>query len=84
MGALTLAAMSEAYEGGTAEARRLARTVAGLADALTDGDLAGRCEALVRLGWAEVMLDRYAESQRRTDQGVDIARRTGRPCMLSK
>ncbi|WP_406500069.1 AAA family ATPase [Streptomyces sp. NBC_00846] len=84
MGALTLAAMSEAYEGDTAEARRLARTAAGLADALTDGDLAGLCEPLVRLGWAEVMLDRYADAERHTDRGVDIARRTGRPYMLSQ
>ncbi len=84
MGALTLAAMSEAYEGDTAEARRLARTAAALADALTDGDLAGLCEPLVRLGWAEVMLDRYADAERHTDRGVDIARRTGRLYMLSQ
>ncbi|WP_406016369.1 ATP-binding protein [Streptomyces sp. NBC_00984] len=84
MGALTLAAMSEAYEGDTAEARRLARTAAGLADALTDGDLAGLCEPLVRLGWAEVMLDRYTDAERHTDRGVDIARRTGRLYMLSQ
>ncbi len=84
MGALTLAAMSEAYEGGTAEARGLAREAAALADALTDSDLAGLCEPLVRLGWAEAMLDAYPDAERHTDRGVDIARRTGRLYMLSQ
>ncbi|MFG3498876.1 AAA family ATPase [Streptomyces sp. NPDC047928] len=84
MGALTLAAIGEAYEGGTAEARALARTAAGLADALTDTDLAGLCEPLVRLGWTEVMLDDFADAERHTDRGADIARRTGRLYMLSQ
>ncbi|MFI2433038.1 AAA family ATPase [Streptomyces sp. NPDC018693] len=84
IGALTLAAMSEAYEGDTAEARDLARTAAGLADALTDSDLAGVCEPLVRLGWAEVMLDAYTDAERHTERGAGIARRTGRLYMLSQ
>lgn len=84
MGALTLAAMSEAYEGDTGAARGFARSAAALADTLTDGDLTGLCEPLVRLGWAEVMLDDFAAAERHTDRGVEIARRSGRLYMLSQ
>lgn len=84
MSALTLAAMSEAYEGDIAEAYKLTRTAAGLADALTDGDLAGLCEPLVRLAWTEVMLDRYTDAERHSDRGAEIARRTGRFYVLSQ
>ncbi|MFE7044628.1 LuxR family transcriptional regulator, partial [Streptomyces atratus] len=73
IGALTLAAMSEAYEGDTAEARDVACTAARLTDALTDSDLAGVCEPLVRLGWAEVMLDAYADAERHTERCAGIA-----------
>ncbi|WP_323375363.1 AAA family ATPase [Streptomyces alkaliterrae] len=84
LGAVTLAAMSEAYEGDTAAARELARAAAGLADALTDRDLMGQCEPLVRLSWAEVLLDAYADAERHTVRGADVARRTGRLYMLSQ
>ncbi|MEW2634477.1 AAA family ATPase [Streptomyces sp. NPDC048389] len=84
MGALTLAAMGEAHEGESAEATRLARTAAHLADALTDTDLAGLCEPLVRLGWTEAMLDAFADAERHSDRGAGIARRTGRLYILSQ
>ncbi|WP_323379513.1 helix-turn-helix transcriptional regulator, partial [Streptomyces durbertensis] len=84
IGAVTLAAMSEAYEGDTAAARELTRTAARLADALTDSDLTELCEPLVRLSWAEVMLDAYADAERHTVRGAAVARRTGRLYMLSQ
>ncbi|MFE7115372.1 LuxR family transcriptional regulator, partial [Streptomyces sp. NPDC057654] len=51
---------------------------------MTDGDLVGHCESLVRLAWSEVFLDEYAEAERHTQRGADIARRTGRPFALSQ
>ncbi|MFE0177719.1 AAA family ATPase [Streptomyces sp. NPDC059002] len=81
---LTLAAMGEAYEGETATAREHAAAAAALTDALTDADLAGQCESLVRLAWSEVFLDDCGAAARHVDRGVDIARRTGRPFALSQ
>ncbi|MBB5940060.1 helix-turn-helix transcriptional regulator [Streptomyces zagrosensis] len=82
--ALTLAAMGEAYEGDTAAARGYAEAAAALADVLTDVDLAGQCESLVRLGWSEVFLENYADAERHAQRGVAIARRSGRPFALSQ
>ncbi|WP_405605270.1 AAA family ATPase [Streptomyces sp. NBC_01410] len=75
--ALALVAMGEAYEGDIAAARRFAEPAARLADALTDNDLAGLCESLARLGWTEVFLENYADAERHSDRGLEIARRTG-------
>lgn len=76
--ALALAAVGEAYEGETAAALEFAGQAAGLADAMTDGDLAGLCESLARLGWTEVFLEKYADAERHADRGLEIARRSGR------
>jgi DNA-binding CsgD family transcriptional regulator/tetratricopeptide (TPR) repeat protein len=84
MGALTLAAMAEAYEGNTVEARRLAGIAGGLADVLTDSHLAGLCEPLARLGWTEVILGNYTDAERHSDRGMEIARRSGRLYVLSQ
>jgi len=48
-----------------------------LVDALTDGDLAGRLEAVVWLAWAEMLGDRFDEALRHLDRGLRVARATG-------
>ncbi|MFE7839173.1 AAA family ATPase [Streptomyces sp. NPDC057474] len=80
--ALALVAMGEAYEGDMAAARRFAEPAAQLADALTDDDLAGRCESLSRLAWTEVFLENYTTAERHADRGLEIARRTGQLYLL--
>lgn len=75
--ALALAALGEAYEGEIDAAARFADAAGSLADALTDPGLATLCEALVWLGWAETLLERYADAERHISRGLDIARRTG-------
>ncbi|MFG2871122.1 AAA family ATPase [Streptomyces sp. NPDC048338] len=82
--ALTLAALGEAYEGDVPAARSHADEAAALVDVLTDGALAAHCESLVRLGWSEVFLDRYADAERHSARGIAIARRGGRPFALSQ
>ncbi|MFJ2768125.1 AAA family ATPase [Streptomyces sp. NPDC087300] len=82
--ALTLSAIGEAHEGATATARTHAAEAAALTDVLTDADLAGQCESLVRLAWSEAFLDDYAAAVRHVERGVDIARRSGRPFALSQ
>jgi ATP/maltotriose-dependent transcriptional regulator MalT len=76
-GALALASLGEAYEGNTEAACRFADAAAGLADGLTDPNLAELCESLVWLAWAEMLLERYADAERHADRGLDIARRSG-------
>jgi DNA-binding NarL/FixJ family response regulator len=82
LGALALASLGEAYEGQTATAGRLADTAAALADGLTDPDLTELSEALVWLAWAEALLERYADTERHADRGLDIARRSGQVYVL--
>ncbi|WSY19007.1 AAA family ATPase (plasmid) [Embleya sp. NBC_00896] len=82
MRALALAAMGEGYEGDMAAARRFAEPAAQLADAMTDNDLAGLCESLCRLAWAEVLLENYATAERHANRGLEIARRTGQLYLL--
>ncbi|MFD9612499.1 AAA family ATPase [Streptomyces sp. NPDC059083] len=81
---LTLAALGEAYEGGTAASRVHATEAAALTDALTDGRLAEHAESLVRLGWSEAFLERYGAAERHTARGITVARRAGRPFALSQ
>ncbi|MGW1025845.1 helix-turn-helix transcriptional regulator [Streptomyces sp. NPDC002577] len=83
-GALSLAAMGEAYEGDTAASRRYAELAAGLVDTLTDSDVASLCESLVRLGWTEAFLENFSDTERHADRGLGVARRTGRLYMLSQ
>ncbi|MFI1768428.1 AAA family ATPase [Streptomyces sp. NPDC020800] len=75
--AVALAALGEAYEGRTEAATGFADSARALTDALTDPDLAGLCEALVWLAWAEALLERYADAERHLVRGLDIARRSG-------
>ncbi|MCX5232119.1 AAA family ATPase [Streptomyces sp. NBC_00233] len=81
---LTLAALGEVYEGGTAAARVLAAEAAVLTDTFTDGELADHAESLVRLGWTEVFLEEYGRAERHAGRGIGMARRAGRPFALSQ
>ncbi|MFF7547336.1 AAA family ATPase [Streptomyces canus] len=81
-GALSVAALGEAYEGETATAEDFTRRAAALVDSLPDGDLTDVCEPLVRLAWAEAFLERFADAERHTDRGLAIARRTGQLYLL--
>ena len=74
---LALASLGEAYEGRTAAAEAFADAAAGLADSLTDPDLADLCESLVWLAWAEALLERFGDAERHADRALDIARRGG-------
>ncbi|WP_236719228.1 helix-turn-helix transcriptional regulator [Wenjunlia vitaminophila] len=80
---LTLTAMGEAYEGRVATAGTQVDAAAALVDVVTDGDLITQCESLVRLGWSEVFLERYADAERHAERGVLVARRAGRPFALA-
>ncbi|MGW3651227.1 helix-turn-helix transcriptional regulator [Streptomyces sp. NPDC000878] len=82
MRALAIAAMGEAYEGDMAAARGFAEPAAGLADALTDNNLAHLCESLCILGWTEAFLEDYTDAERHADRGLEIARRTGQVYLL--
>ncbi len=77
-GALAVTALGEAYEGNTVAAAEAADRAAALIDSLTDQDLAGLCEPLARLGWAEAFLERYADAERHAERGLVVARRGGR------
>ncbi|MEU6173264.1 AAA family ATPase [Streptantibioticus parmotrematis] len=77
VGALTLRALGEAYEGDMLTARAFATTAAARIEALSDTDLAELCESLWSLGWTEAFLEDYAGAAGHLDQGLEIARRTG-------
>ncbi|UUU29142.1 AAA family ATPase [Streptomyces sp. CA-210063] len=81
-GALAISALGETYEGEIPAAREATDQAAALVDALTDHDLAGLCEPLFRLSWAEVFLERYADAERHADRGLAIARRGGKLYVL--
>ncbi|GHE50523.1 helix-turn-helix transcriptional regulator [Streptomyces capitiformicae] len=76
-GALAITALGESYEGNTRAAAEAADRAAALVDSLTDQDLAGLCEPLARLSWAEAFLERYADAERHAARGLAVARRGG-------
>ncbi|WP_328507907.1 helix-turn-helix transcriptional regulator [Streptomyces sp. NBC_00391] len=76
-GALAVTALGEAYEGDTVAAAEAADRASALIDSLTDQDLAGLCEPLARLSWAEAFLERYADAERHAERGLAVARRGG-------
>ncbi|WP_408995876.1 helix-turn-helix transcriptional regulator [Streptomyces europaeiscabiei] len=76
-GALAVTALGEVYEGNTVAAAEAADRATALIDSLTDQDLAGLCEPLARLSWAEAFLERYADAERHAERGLAIARRGG-------
>ncbi len=76
-GALAVTALGRAYEGDIEAATEATDRAAALIDSLTDQDLAGLCEPLARLSWAEAFLERYADAERHAERGLVIARRGG-------
>ncbi len=75
--ASAIEAIGRAYEGQLEAARALADESAELVDALGDGEVAPRVEALVMLGHAEVLLERTRESALHLQRGVRISRASG-------
>ncbi|MGQ0842189.1 LuxR C-terminal-related transcriptional regulator [Actinokineospora sp.] len=76
-GVLALQAFGETYHGCTADAGDLADAAAAAVDGLSDAALAGDCELLSRLGWAELFLERFADAERHLARGAALARRRG-------
>ncbi|MGW6688950.1 AAA family ATPase [Streptomyces sp. NPDC054961] len=74
-GALTTIALGETYGGDLATARELTDRAAARVDALADRELAGLCEPLARLSWAEFYLERYPDAERHAERGLALARR---------
>nr|WSX52379.1 AAA family ATPase [Streptomyces sp. NBC_00974] len=75
-GALTITALGETYGGDLVTARELTDRAGAKVDALADRELAGLCEPLARLSWAEFYLERYADAERHAERGLALARRT--------
>jgi DNA-binding CsgD family transcriptional regulator len=75
--ALAFSAFGEICVGHTAVARRAADAASMLVDGLPDSALAGEREALCMLGWAEMLLERFADAERHLARGRAIIRRTG-------
>ncbi|MET9468748.1 AAA family ATPase [Streptomyces sp. NPDC006544] len=74
-GALTITALGETYGGDLVTARELTDSAGAKVDALADRELAGLCEPLARLSWAEFYLERYADAERHAERGLALARR---------
>jgi DNA-binding CsgD family transcriptional regulator len=75
--ALAFGAFGEICVGHTAVAREAADAASALVDGLPDSVLAGEREALCMLGWAEMLLERFADAERHLARGRAIIRRTG-------
>jgi DNA-binding CsgD family transcriptional regulator len=48
-----------------------------LTDSLADGQLACRLDAVVWVGWCELLLDRFVDAARHLERGLAVARSTG-------
>src|SRR3954447_13845835 len=70
--------------GATEHARASASVAAALVDALPDGELARRLDAVVWLGWMEIFVDRLADADRHLGRGLELARSTGRGFLLGQ
>ncbi|MCW2940326.1 MAG: transcriptional regulator, LuxR family, partial [Actinomycetia bacterium] len=75
--ALAFGAFGEICVGHAADARAAADTASAMVDGLPDSAVAGEREALCMLGWAEVLLERFADAERHLARGRDIIGRTG-------
>jgi DNA-binding NarL/FixJ family response regulator len=75
--ALAFGAFGDCCVGRIADARAAADTAAAMVDALPDSALARDRDALCMLGWAELMLERFADTERHLARGRAIIRRTG-------
>jgi DNA-binding CsgD family transcriptional regulator len=75
--ALAISAFGEICTGQVEVARAAASAAAQLVDGLPDTVLIDEREALSMLGWAEVLLERFADAERHLARGRTIIRRTG-------
>nr|BFE70251.1 hypothetical protein GCM10020092_035520 [Actinoplanes digitatis] len=75
--ALAFSAFGEICVGHTAVARAASEAASHLVDGLPDSALAGEREALCMLGWAEMLLERFADAERHLARGRAIIARTG-------
>ena len=75
--ALAFSAFGEICVGHVAVARQAARDAAQLVDGLPDRALADEREALSMLGWAELLLEQFADAERHLVRGRAIIHRTG-------
>jgi DNA-binding NarL/FixJ family response regulator len=79
--AAAMLGLAAVLDGAIGEAGGACDEAAGLADTLTDEELAG-CEGFVHLGVAELYLDRHREATTHTDRAWRIAQATGRDRVL--
>jgi DNA-binding CsgD family transcriptional regulator len=75
--ALAISAFGEICTGQVEVARTAADEAARLVDGLPDAALVDEREALSMLGWAEVLLERFADAERHLARSRAIIRRTG-------
>ena len=75
--ALAFSAFGEICVGHVPVAREAALAAAQLVDGLPDSALVDEREALSMLGWAELLLERFADAERHLVRGRAIIRRTG-------
>jgi DNA-binding CsgD family transcriptional regulator len=75
--ALAFSAFGEICAGRTTTARAASDAASLLVDALPDTALAGEREALCMLGWAEMLLERFADAERHLARSRSIIDRTG-------
>lgn len=71
---LTLAC---AWDGAIEEAETASNEAAGVVDAMSDEELAGRIDAAAHLAAAELYMDRYDQSAAHAERALAIARATG-------
>lgn len=75
--ALAFSAFGEICMGHTDIARAAADAASAMVDGMPDSALAGERETLCMLGWAEMLLERFADADRHLARGRAIVRRTG-------
>jgi tetratricopeptide (TPR) repeat protein len=74
--AAAIVAFAESCAGPVQDAQAHRAEAAALVDAMTDGQLAARLDAVAWLSAAEFYLDRYAEAEAHCERGLAVARTT--------
>lgn len=74
--ALSVLALADYGRADAKAARRTVPRAAEVVDALSDGELAGRLEAICWLGWAEFCLGQLDAAVRHMERGIQISRDT--------
>ena len=75
--ATAIAGLATCYRGETSEAEELIAQARAQVDALSDGALSTRIEALMCLGHAEFGIDQFGDASAHLERGIRIARATG-------